>query len=152
MKAIGYKQVGGIEKKDGLVEFEATKPDLRAHDLLVEVKGISINPVDVKVRMRMQPEKDHAKIIGYDAAGIVREVGSAVSHFKVGDEVFYAGDLTRSGTNSEFHAVDERIVGKKPKSLDFAEAAGLSLTSITAWEMLFDSFALNEDEERVRVF
>lgn len=146
MKAIGYKQVGGIEKKDGLVEFEATKPDLRAHDLLVEVKGISINPVDVKVRMRMQPEKDHAKIIGYDAAGIVREVGSAVSHFKVGDEVFYAGDLTRSGTNSEFHAVDERIVGKKPKSLDFAEAAGLSLTSITAWEMLFDSFALNEDE------
>lgn len=146
MKAIGYKQVGGIEKKDGLVEFEATKPDLRAHDLLVEVKGISINPVDVKVRMRMQPEKDHAKIIGYDAAGIVREVGSAVSHFKVGDEVFYAGDLTRSGTNSEFHAVDERIVGKKPKSLDFAEAAGLPLTSITAWEMLFDSFALNEDE------
>ncbi|MDE5421996.1 zinc-binding alcohol dehydrogenase family protein [Ancylomarina sp. DW003] len=146
MKAIGYKQVGGIEKKDGLVEFEATKPDLRAHDLLVEVKGISINPVDVKVRMRMQPEKDHAKIIGYDAAGIVREVGSAVSHFKVGDEVFYAGDLIRSGTNSEFHAVDERIVGKKPKSLDFAEAAGLPLTSITAWEMLFDSFALNEDE------
>ena len=112
-------------------------------DLLVEVRGISVNPVDVKVRASMAPEKG-TKIIGYDATGVVRDVGSGVSKFQVGDEVFYAGDLTRRGTNSEFHAVDERIVGKKPKTLGFAEAAGFPLTSITAWEILFDSFALNE--------
>lgn len=85
-------------------------------------------------------------MIGYDAAGIVREVGSDVCRFKVGDEVFYAGDLTRPGTNSEFHSVDERIVGLKPQSLDFADAAAFPLTSITAWEILFDSFALKEAE------
>ncbi len=93
-------------------------------------------------------EKGQTKIIGYDGAGIVREVGSNVSKFLVGDEVYYAGDLTRSGINSELNAVDERIVGKKPKSLGFAEAAGFPLTSITAWEILFDSFALKEGEGR----
>ena len=107
--------------------------------------GISVNPVDVKVRAMMGPDKG-TKVIGYDAAGVVREVGSAVCKFKVGDEVFYAGDFTRSGTNSELHSVDERIVGKKPKSLGFAEAAGFPLTSITAWEILFDSFGLKEGE------
>ncbi len=93
----------------------------------------------------MAPEQG-TKVIGWDAAGVVQQVGSEVSKFKVGDEVFYAGDLTRPGTNSELHAVDERIVGKKPKSLGFAEAAGLPLTSITAWELLFDCFALKEGE------
>jgi len=146
MKAIGYTQAGSINMKDGLIEFETAKPEIGPRDLLVEVRGFSINPVDVKVRVRMVAEKDQPKIIGYDAAGIVRGVGSDVSQFKVGDEVFYAGDLTRPGTNSEFHAVDERIVGKKPKTMGFAEAAGLPLTSITAWELLFDSFALNEGE------
>lgn len=141
MKAIGYKQTGPISAANSLIEFEAPKPELGARDLLVEVKGISVNPVDVKVRERpeMGPEAGQTKVIGYDAAGIVREVGSEVSLFKVGDEVFYAGDITRPGTNSEFHAVDERIVGKKPASLGFAEAAGMPLTSITAWELLFDS-------------
>ena len=112
-------------------------------DLLVEVRGISINPVDVKVRANVAPEKG-VKVIGYDAAGVVRKVGSDVDKFKVGDEVYYSGDITRSGTNSEFHAVDERIVGKKPQSLGFAEAAGLPLTSITAWELLFDSLGIRE--------
>ncbi|MGC6424143.1 MAG: zinc-binding alcohol dehydrogenase family protein [Lentimonas sp.] len=148
MKAIGYKQTGPIERADSLIEFEAPQPELGPRDLLVEVKGISVNPVDVKVRTRPQmgPEPGETKIIGYDAAGIVKEVGSKVSLFKVGDEVFYAGDITRSGTNSELHAVDERIVGKKPHSLDFAEAAGMPLTSITAWELLFDSLAIKEGD------
>ncbi len=148
MKAIGYKQAGPITAPDALIEFDADKPELGPRDLLVEVRGISVNPVDVKVRTipELGPEKGQTKIIGYDAAGIVREVGSDVSTFNIGDEVYYAGDLTRPGTNSELHAVDERIVGKKPKSLGFAEAAGFPLTSITAWEILFDSFGLKEGE------
>ena len=140
MKAIGYQKAGTINV---LTEFKAEKPVIGPKDLLVEVRGISVNPVDVKVRAMMEPDNGF-KILGYDAAGIVREVGSEVGKFKVGDEVFYAGDFTRAGTNAQFHAVDERIVGKKPKSLGFAEAAGLPLTSITAWEILFDCFALNE--------
>ncbi len=126
MKAIGYNQAGPITAPDALIEFEAETPELGPRDLLVEVRGISINPVDVKVRAipELGPEKGQTKIIGYDAAGVIRDVGSDVSQFNVGDEVYYAGDVTRSGTNSELHAVDERIVGKKPKSLGFAEAAG----------------------------
>lgn len=148
MKAIGYKKAGAITAPDALIEFEAAKPELGELDLLVEVKGVSVNPVDVKVRIRphMGPEEGQIKVIGWDAAGIVREVGSGVSKYKPGDEVFYAGELTRPGSNAQFQAVDERIVGKKPKSLDFAEAAGLPLTSITAWEILFDCFALKEGE------
>ncbi|BAX82488.1 zinc-binding alcohol dehydrogenase family protein [Labilibaculum antarcticum] len=148
MKAIGYKQAGAITAKNSLIDFETGIPEVGVRDLLVEVKGISVNPVDVKIRAMAQfgPEEGQNKIIGWDAAGIVREVGSEVSKFKVGDEVFYAGEFTRAGSNAEFQAVDERIVGKKPKSLDFAEAAGFPLTSITAWEILFDSFGLKEGE------
>ncbi|OJJ23114.1 Zn-dependent oxidoreductase [marine bacterium AO1-C] len=147
MKAIGYNQPGPINAAQALVEFETEKPPLKSHDLLVEVRGISVNPVDVKVRANT-PTKNGTKVIGYDAAGIVKEIGSQVSKFKVGDEVFYAGDITRPGTNAQFHAVDERIVGKKPTSLGFAEAAGLPLTSITAWELLFDSLNIKEGEGR----
>ncbi|MDQ8192975.1 zinc-binding alcohol dehydrogenase family protein [Coraliomargarita sp. SDUM461004] len=148
MKAIGYTQASPISATDALIELEIEKPQIGPRDLLVEVKGISVNPVDVKVRIsqEMGPEPGTSKVIGYDAAGIVREVGSEVRLFKVGDEVFYAGDITRQGTNAEFHAVDERIVGKKPSSLDFAEAAGMPLTAITAWELLFDSLGLKEGE------
>tara|TARA_R110002073_G_scaffold56029_3_gene143042 strand:+ start:777 stop:1781 length:1005 start_codon:yes stop_codon:yes gene_type:complete len=145
MKAIGYNQAGPITAVEALIEFEAETPELGARDILVEVRGISVNPVDVKVRANTTPDNG-TKIIGYDAAGVVREVGSDVSKFKVGDEVFYAGDITRPGTNSERHVVDERIVGKKPKSLSFSEAAGLPLTSITAWELLFDSLSIKEGE------
>ncbi len=144
MKAIGYNQNGPIDASDALIAFDAKTPELRERDLLVEVRGISVNPVDVKVRT-MFPVENGTKIIGYDAAGIVRQLGSGVRNFKVGDAVFYAGDITRPGTNSELHAVDERIVGTKPESLDFAEAAGFPLTSITAWELLFDSLELQED-------
>lgn len=145
MKAIGFSESLNIDAPGALIEFEADQPELKPRDLLVEVKGISVNPVDVKVRASMPPESGR-KILGYDAAGVVREVGSRVQHYKVGDEVFYAGDFTRQGTNAEFHAVDERIVGRKPKSMDFAEAAGFPLTSITAWEILFDCFQLREGD------
>ena len=148
MKAIGYKQAGPISAEHSLIEFEAAMPEVGPHDLLVEVKGISVNPVDVKVRAMPQfgPEEGQTKVIGWDAAGIVKEVGSEVSRFKIGDEVFYAGEFTKAGSNAEFQTVDERIVGKKPKLLEFAESAGLPLTSITAWEILFDSFALKEGD------
>ncbi len=145
MKAIGYNQAGPITAPEALIEFEAEIPELRSRDLLVEIRGISVNPVDVKVRGNVAPENG-TKVIGYDAAGVVQEVGSDVSKFKVGDEVFYAGDITRPGTNSKLHAVDERIVGKKPKSLSFVEAAGFPLTSITAWELLFESLGIKEGE------
>lgn len=145
MKAIGYRQAGPVTAADALVEFEAPEPEVGSRDLLVEVKAVSVNPVDTKVRANVEPETG-TKIIGYDAVGTVLEVGSDVSLFKPGDEVFYAGDLTRPGTNAERHAVDERIVGKKPASLGCTDAAALPLTAITAWEMLFDSFRLNEGE------
>ena len=145
MKAIGYTQAGPISEPDSLLELELEKPIPGPKDLLVEVKGISVNPVDVKVRANRPPaDGGEASVIGYDAAGIVREVGEEVSLFKVGDEVYYAGDITRPGTNSEFHLVDERIVGRKPKSLGFAESAGMALTSITAWELLFDCLGIQE--------
>ncbi|MEG3639613.1 zinc-binding alcohol dehydrogenase family protein [Magnetococcus sp. PR-3] len=145
MKAIGYKHAGPIDQTDALVAFEAEVPEVGPRDLLVEVRGISVNPVDVKVRSNMTPEQG-MKIIGYDACGVVQHVGCEVSLFNVGDEVFYAGDLTRPGTNAALHVVDERIVGKKPASLGYSEAAGFPLTSITAWEILFDSFAFKEGD------
>lgn len=143
MKAIGYDKNAPITVPDALIEFEVPAPELRPRDLLVEVRGVSVNPVDFKVRTRL-PAEGNGNILGYDAAGVVKAVGDAVRTFARGDEVFYAGDLTRAGTNAELHAVDERIVGKKPQSLGFAEAAGLPLTSITAWELLFDSLSLQE--------
>lgn len=143
MKAIGYTDAGPISAETSLLEFEAEDPRPGPHDLLVEVRGISVNPVDVKLRAGVQPEGG-PRILGFDAAGVVREVGADVTRFRPGDEVFYAGDLTRPGTNAELHAVDERIVGRKPASLGFADAAGMPLTTITAWEMLFDNFALAE--------
>ncbi|WP_110987133.1 zinc-binding alcohol dehydrogenase family protein [Acaryochloris thomasi] len=145
MKAIGYTDAGPISAENALIEFETDIPKPGPNDLLVEVRGISVNPVDVKVRAGAQPDNG-PRILGFDAAGTVKEVGSDVTQFRSGDEVFYAGDITRPGTNAEFHRVDERIVGRKPSSLSFAEAAGMPLTSITAWEILFDSFGLKEGE------
>ena len=109
-------------------------------DLLIEVKAISVNPVDVKVRASGRPDGSGYKILGWDAAGVVEAIGPECSLFKPGDEVFYAGSIARSGTNAERHLVDERIVGRKPRTLTFADAAALPLTSITAWELLFDRF------------
>ncbi len=145
MKAIGYQNAGPISAETALTEFVADMPKPGPKDLLVEVRGVSVNPVDVKLRANAQPEAG-PRILGFDAAGIVKETGPEVTLFQPGDEVFYAGDLTRPGSNAEFQLVDERIVGRKPKSLNFAEAAGMPLTSITAWEILFDSFGLKEGE------
>ena len=146
MKAIGYTQRGPISAETAVVEFETDTPRPGPHDLLVDVRGISVNPVDVKVRANRQPPEGEPRILGFDAAGVVKEAGAATTRFKPGDEVFYAGDFTRPGTNAELHVVDERIVGRKPSSLGFAEAAAMPLTGITAWEILFDSFALGEGD------
>jgi len=143
MKAIGHTQPCPLSNPDALVELELEAPAPGPTDLLVEVRGVSMNPVDVKVRGLMAPAGDH-RVLGWDAAGVVAAVGSEVTRFAVGDEVFYAGDITRPGSNAELQLVDERIVGRKPTSLGFAEAAGHPLTAITAWEMLFDSFRLEE--------
>src|SRR5713226_7667014 len=138
MKAVGYKKSLPVDEADSLIDFETAKPEPRGRDIRVAVKAISANPVDYKVRKRAAPPEGETKILGYDAAGIVDAVGPDVTLFKPGDEVFYAGSIQRQGTNSEFHLVDERIVGRKPKSLAFAQGAALPLTSITAWELLFD--------------
>jgi len=138
MKAVGYRKSLPIDAADALIDVEAAKPEAKARDIRVTVKAISVNPVDYKVRKRAAPPEGEIKILGFDAAGVVDAVGPDVSLFKPGDEVFYAGSILRQGTNSEFHLVDERIVGRKPKSLSFGQAAALPLTSITAWELLFD--------------
>jgi NADPH:quinone reductase len=144
MRAIGFQQPGSINRHEALVDIELPTPTPTGRDLLVEIKAISVNPVDVKVRQSAQPEAGNWKVLGWDAAGIVTAVGSEVTLFQPGDEVFYAGAIGRSGTNAEYHLVDERIVGIKPKTLDWAAAAALPLTSITAWEMLFDRLDVNK--------
>jgi len=138
MKAVGYKKSLPIEDKDALLDFEVPKPEPKGRDLRVAVKAVSVNPVDTKVRKRAAPPEGEVKILGYDAVGVVDAVGPEATLFKAGDEVFYAGSILRQGTNAEYHLVDERIVGRKPNSLSPAEAAALPLTSITAWELLFD--------------
>jgi len=148
MRAVGYKHSLPIDNKDALLDLEVEKHSPAGRDLLVEVKAISVNPVDTKVRKRADPKGGAPKILGYDAAGVVVGAGPDVTLFKAGDEVFYAGSILRQGTNAEFHLVDERIVGSKPKTLDFTAAAALPLTSITAWEMLFDRLTVARDDAK----
>ena len=123
MKAVGLTRYLPIEDPESLVDLELERPTPQGHDLLVAVRAIAVNPVDTKVRAPKEQTEPSPKVLGWDAAGVVESVGEAVTLFQPGDEVFYAGDLTRQGTNSEFHLVDERIVGKKPGTLDFAQAA-----------------------------
>jgi len=146
MKAIGYQKSLPIDDAKALLNIELETPKASGQDLLVEVKAISVNPVDYKIRQRAEPEAGQYKVLGWDAAGIVKEVGNEVTHFQVGDKVYYAGDLTRPGSNAEYQLVDERIVGKMPESLSFAEAAAMPLTSITAWEMLFDRLQIPKEK------
>lgn len=138
MRAIGYQTSKPTTEPDFLVEIDLSDPIPTGRDILVRVEAISVNPVDTKVRMRAQPEPGTWKILGWDAAGRVEAIGSAVTRFRPGDTVFYAGALERPGTNAELHLVDERIVGHAPTTLSTAEAAALPLTAITAWETLFD--------------
>jgi len=144
MKAVGYQKSLPIDDLNSLMDIDLPRPKPEGRDLLVEIRAVSVNPVDTKVRMRAEPEQGEYKVLGWDAAGIIVETGPDVTDYAPGDEVFYAGDLTRQGTYSEFQLVDERIVGKKPKSLSFAEAAALPLTSITAWEGLFDRLKVGQ--------
>jgi len=138
MRAIGYTKSLPIDDPQSLVDLDLPKPEATGRDLLVEVKAVSVNPVDTKIRQNRADPDGKPQVLGWDAAGIVVAVGPDVTKFAVGDAVFYAGAIDRPGTNAEYHLVDERIVGHKPQSLDWAQAAALPLTSITAWETLFD--------------
>lgn len=141
MKAVALTHYLPISDPQSLFDTELPTPLPAAHDLLVRVEAVSVNPVDTKVRApkpdKTVPEKS-PQVLGWDAAGVVEAVGSSVTRFKPGDEVYYAGDITRPGSNSEYQLVDEHIVGHKPHTLSFAEAAAMPLTTITAWEALFD--------------
>jgi zinc-binding alcohol dehydrogenase family protein len=140
MKAIGYQ----YNKEAGaFVQFEQQTPEPKGHDLLIKIEAVSVNPVDYKVRQRIKDAQNPPRILGWDAAGIVESTGSKVSLFKPGDRVFYAGDITRSGSNASHQLVEEHIVGSMPKSLQFSAAAALPLTSITAWEALFDRLKID---------
>ncbi|MFE8583502.1 zinc-binding alcohol dehydrogenase family protein [Sphingomonas sp. NCPPB 2930] len=145
MRAIAYRQPGPIDRDEALVEVELPRPVPTGRDILVAVRAISVNPVDAKVRTGAAPfDGRDERILGWDAAGVVEAVGPEATRFKVGDEVFYAGDLMRDGSNAEYQLVDERIVGHRPRSIGFAEAAALPLTTITAWETLFDRLKVDD--------
>ncbi|RYE83622.1 MAG: zinc-binding alcohol dehydrogenase family protein, partial [Hyphomicrobiales bacterium] len=138
MRAIGYQQAGALDRADSLVDIDLPVPAATGRDILVEVRAVSVNPIDIKMRKSSQPADGDWKVLGWDASGTVTAVGPDVTAFKPGDAVYYAGALGLSGTNAALHLVDERIVGRKPETLDWAEAAALPLTAITAWETLFE--------------
>lgn len=146
MKAVGYRKPLPITDQDSLVDIEIPQPKPGARDLLVKIESVSVNPADTKLRAGAGPlPGDEYRILGFDAAGTVVGTGPDVQLFKPGDEVWYAGSVVRPGTNAEFHTVDERIVGLKPKTLGFTQASALPLTAITAWELLFDRLGLSKD-------
>ena len=144
MKAVGYTESLPIDDPKSLQDVELPQPAAEGRDLLVRVRAIGVNPVDFKVRQRAAAEPGETKVLGWDAVGEVVATGEAASLFEPGDQVYYAGDVTRQGSNAEYQIVDERIVGRKPASLNDAEAAALPLTTITAWEMLFDHLGLEQ--------
>ena len=150
MKAIGFRESLPITEENSFIAFEADKPEPTGYDLLVKVSAISVNPVDYKIRQSAAKNTllDTPKIIGWDAVGTVEAIGEKTSLFQVGDAVFYAGDLTRSGSNAEYQLVDERIVGRKPQNLTDAEAAAIPLTGLTAWESLFDRIRINPEQDQ----
>ncbi|MBE9033137.1 zinc-binding alcohol dehydrogenase family protein [filamentous cyanobacterium LEGE 11480] len=147
MKSVGLYQYLPISHPNSLQDLELAQPTASGHDLLVEVKAISVNPVDTKVRAPKNRTETMPKILGWDATGVVVAIGEKVTAFHPGDPVWYAGDITRPGSNSEFQLVDERIVGRKPQNLDFAAAAALPLTTITAWEALFERLKIGRNSE-----
>lgn len=147
MKAVAYQNALPISESASLQDITRPDPVASGRDLLVEVRAISVNPVDAKVRAGANPPAGEWKVLGWDVAGVVRATGPEVTLFRPGDRVWYAGDISRPGANSELHVVDERIVGHMPKSLDFAQAAAMPLTTITAWEMLFDRLEIQAGEQ-----
>lgn len=147
MKAVGYFDSQPIEVADSLIDLEIERPVLEPLDLLVEVKAVSVNSVDYKVRTSRRSDTGQPIILGWDTAGIVVDVGGNVREFKPGDQVYYAGDLMRQGSNAQFHAVDSRVVGRMPKTLSFSQAAALPLTSLIAYEGLFGKLKVPMDQE-----
>lgn len=148
MKAVGYTQSLPSSDPQALIDIDLPKPVATGRDLLVQVRAISVNPVDTKVRMRMAPPAGEVKVLGWDVAGVVEAVGEQVTLFAPGDAVWYAGAIDRQGANAAYHVVDERIVSNKPATLSFEQAAALPLTSITAWELLFDRLGVPLDNSR----
>ena len=144
MKAIGYTKSLPISDPESLTDIELPQPIASGRDLLIRVKAIAVNPVDYKIRQKFSADEGEYKVIGWDAVGEVVADGEAATQFKPGDVVYYAGDLNRQGSNAEYQLVDERIVGSKPRSLSDAEAAALPLTTITAWELLFEHLAVKQ--------
>jgi zinc-binding alcohol dehydrogenase family protein len=149
MKVVSFYQSLPITDPQSFVDVSVDEPKPRPRDLLVEVRAVSVNPVDTKIRAGGGPARPEGQlqILGWDAAGIVKEIGNAVTLFRLGDEVYYAGSVDRPGSYAELQCVDERIVGHKPRTLGFAEAVALPLTTITAWEMLFDRLRLDKAAE-----
>ena len=150
MKAIGFKTSLPIAEEESFIAFETPKPVPGERDLVVKISAVSVNPVDFKIRQNSTKDTvlETPKIIGWDAVGIVEAVGEKVSLFKVGDEVFYAGDITKPGSNAEYQVIDERIVGRKPKSLSLEESAVIPLTGLTAWEILFDRIRISPEKDK----
>lgn len=148
MKAIGFKEHLPIEEENSLIEFKLPKPIAKGHDLLVEVSAVSVNPVDIGVRTSGHGILKEPKIIGWDAVGIVDSIGDNVSLFKKGDLVFYAGSFKRSGSDSQYQLVDERIVGHAPKNLIITQTAAMPLTSLTAWEVLFEQLEIDPQDHK----
>lgn len=138
--AVGYRESLPISDPNALVDAKVERPVLQPRDLLVRVEAVSVNPIDIKQRTRVSP--DGLRVLGFDAAGTVVAVGAEVSSYSPGDEVWYAGAVNRPGSNQQFQAVDERLVGRRPRTVSFADAASLPLTSVTAWECLFDRLEL----------
>jgi zinc-binding alcohol dehydrogenase family protein len=141
MKAVAYRTPLAANDPQSLLDIELPTPEAQGRDLLVKVEAISVNPVDTKIRRNTDPEGAD-KVLGWDVAGTVVAVGPEVRRFKPGDAVWYAGALDRPGANSEFHVVDERLVGRKPSTLSMAEAAALPLTTVTAWELMFERMGI----------
>src|SRR5947207_11293496 len=142
MRGVGLHKYLPIDNPESLLDIEIPKPEPRPRDLVVQVKAVSVNPVDAKVRSPKDKIETAPRVLGWDAAGIVQGVGTAATLFTPGDEVYYAGSITRAGCNSEYHTVDERIAGRKPRNLSFEDAAAMPLTTITAWEALFDRMSI----------
>jgi len=145
MKAVALTRYLPIDDPQSLLDVELPTPVPGAHDLLVRVEAVSVNPVDTKVRSPKPLIETQPKVLGYDAAGTVEAVGESVDGFQPGDRVYYAGDVTRPGSNAQFQLVDARLAGHAPRSLDLAEAAALPLTAITAWELLFQRMPFDSE-------
>ena len=136
-RAVVMSGARSVTDPDCFIDRDMPLPDVGSRDLVVRVRALSVNPVDVKVRRRAPPSQP-PQVLGWDAAGVVVATGSDCALFHEGDHVYYAGDINRPGSNSEYQVVDERLVGRMPANLDFARAAALPLTALTAWEVLFE--------------